>query len=179
MGNDQWASLLLDAINKLAYSPSNTWNQTATYAKLPDCTTVPGETWLVISGTGIWPVNKPSGWYYSDGTVWNYLGAYNPVVTGGNVTVTNFPSPGITGQCSAISVAVTGATQILLADVDRKGFILTVPNGVVYVGIGFVPTPSLYSFRMTTNSVLEKDFAGIVYAVAEADPKTVYITEIK
>lgn len=176
---NDWARLILDGVNKLAYSPANSWKQTANYAGLPDPTTVAGETWLVLSGTGIWPVNKPSGWYYSNATSWIYLGAYNPVVTGGNVAVTNFPTPGMTGQCSAVVVPVNGAAQLLLADADRKGFVLTVPDGAIYLGIGFIPTPSLYSFRLTTNSVLEKDFAGMVFAVAEANPKTVYITEIK
>jgi hypothetical protein len=177
--SDQWARLVLDALNKIAYSPSNTWNQAINYEGLPEPNTVPGSTWLVLVGTGFWPVNKPSGWYFSNGTSWLYLGAYNPIVTGGNVAVTNFPGPALAGEGSTV-VVPTGGTALLETDSSRKGFILTAAVGIVYVGMGFMPSGSRYTYRMTNNTVIEKDgFAGPVYAVAEDDQKEIYVTEIK
>ena len=179
MGNDNWAQLVLESISKLASSPANSWGQAVNYSGLPDCTTVPGSTWLVLVGTGIWPVNKPSGWYYSTGTDWTYLGAYNPIVTGGNVVVTNFPSAPSTGEGTTIEVSSSGV-RILAADNTRKGFVLTAETGVIYIGIGFMPTSSQYTYRMTNNSVVEKDgYVGPVYATADQGSKEIYITEIK
>lgn len=179
MENDQWAKSVLDAVNKLANSPSNNWNQAATYTRLPDPTTCSGETWLVLAGTGVWPVNKPSGWYYSNETTWLYLGAYNPVVTGGNVVVTNFPAPGTTGEGSTVMVSPNGS-QLLFGDADRKGFVLTLETGIVYIGVGFMPSNSQYTYRMTNNSVVEKDgFVGPIYAITDEGSKEIYITEIK
>lgn len=178
--SDRWASDILDALNKIAYSPSNTWNQATNYAALPDPTISTGTTWLVLASTGIWPVSKPSGWYFSNGIAWLFLGAYNPVVTGGNVAVLNFPTFGSTGEGFTALIPPDSPSQLLAADDLRKGFILNVSVGVVYIGVGFPPSSSKYSYRMTNHSVAEKDgFTGAIYALAEADPKTVYITEIK
>lgn len=177
--NDQWARLVLDAVSRLANSPAISWNQAANYAGLPASASCDGETWLVLSSTGIWPVSKPSGWYYSNGATWVYLGVYNPVVTGGNVVVTNFPMSASSGEDSTVEVSLAGV-QILSADSTRKGFILTLETGIVYIGIGFMPTTSQYTYRMTNHSVVEKDgFTGPVYAVTENDPKEIYITEMK
>lgn len=179
MAKDQWAQLVLAAINKIAYSPSNTWDQATNYAGLPDPVTCPGSTWLVLTGTGIWPLNKPSGWYISIGSSWSYLGAYNPVVSGGNVVVTNLPIPASQGDCEAINVSTNGE-QILSEDSSRKGFILTAPLGIILIGVGFMPSDSKYSYCMTNGYVVEKDnFTGPVYAAAQDDSKIIYVTEIK
>jgi len=176
--SDQWARYILEALNRLAYSPSNTWEQSATYSQLPDPTTVSGQTWLVLSGTGIWPVNKPSGWYYSDGNQWLYLGSYNPVASGGNVFVTNFPSPATQGVGNTAVIADT--QEILTRDDLRKGFVLTLEEGLLYIGLGFPPTQQSYTYRMKGYSVVEKDgYTGSVYALSDGNPATIYITEIK
>ena len=176
---DQWAQDVLAALNKVAYSPSITWNQAPNYAALPNPTTCSGATWLVLTGSGIWPLNKPAGWYCSDGVVWAYLGSYNPVVSGGNVVVTNFPQPASIGEGSTEDVSL-GGDRILASDSTRKGFVLTVETGVIYIGLGFMPSSSQYTYRLTNHSVVEKNgFTGSVYAITDESPKEIYITEMK
>lgn len=176
---DQWAQNILAALNKVAYSPSISWNQASTYAALPDPSTDSGSTWLVLTSTGIWPLSKPAGWYCSTGETWAYLGSYNPVVSGGNVVVTNFPQPASTGEGLSALVTLDGI-RLLAPDSARKGFVLTLEQGIVYIGLGFMPTDSQYTYRMTNNSVVEKDgFTGPVFGIADQVSKEIYITEIK
>jgi hypothetical protein len=176
---DQWAQLVLEAVSKLANSPSTTWEQAATFASLPNPSTCTGSTWLVLTGTGLWPVSKPSGWYYSDGNSWSYLGAYNPIVTGGNVTVLNWPDLSTTGDGWIETIEDTG-TQLLDVDPLRRGFIFNVEVGIIYIGLGFMPTASKYSYRLTNHSVVERNgFMGAVYALADNGTKPLCITELK
>lgn len=47
----------------------------ATFALLPDPTTVSGQKWWVLTSTGVWLVSrKQAGSYYSDGVAWTWLG---------------------------------------------------------------------------------------------------------
>lgn len=141
--NDNWASQVLVALTKLANSPSNTWNQASTYAGLPDPSTCAGSTWLVLQGSGIWPLNNPAGWYCSDGDEWQYLGAYNPVVTGGNVVVTNFPAfqpvtiatlPAISGTVGVNNFPATQAVSGPLTDAQLRATPLEVAGDLSLSG---------------------------------------------
>ena len=84
------------------------------------------------------------------------------------------------GTGTTAVVSNTESTQLLAVDNTRKGFILTTEEGIVYIGIGFQPTDSQYSYRMKGHCVVEKDgYRGPVYALADSTPQTIYVTEIK
>ena len=100
----------------------------------------------------------------------------------GTVPVTGTFTPALStiGVSSTVTASNVTATLLLPFSISRLGFVLAVDVGIVYIGLGFAPTPTQYSYRMTNHSIVEKDyFVGNVYALADTSPKDVYITELK
>lgn len=96
------------------------------------------------------------------------------------VTGTFTPATSTVGLPSTVSVSNAIPTIILSADPTRNGFVLAVDVGIIYVGLGFIPTSTQYTYRMTNHSIVEKDyFVGVVYGIADTAPKNIYITELK
>jgi len=83
--------------NGSAYVEVGQYPQVTTYADLPAAADASGKVYLVTTSTGVWPLNNPAGFYYSNGSVWTKTSGLTGVLTASDVidnltsTVTNKP----------------------------------------------------------------------------------------
>jgi len=126
----------------------------ATFADLPAASTVTGQRWWVLASTGVWLVNRnPKGAYYSDGTVWSYLGDF-PVTA---VEVGFTPTGGVAAVDLQAAVAELDTKKAPIASPTFTGTVGGVTKAMV--GLGNADNTSDASKPVFTSSV-----AGIVPA---------------
>jgi hypothetical protein len=104
-----------------------------------------------------------------------------PVPVSGTVSSTTTSSA---GAVSTVSVSST-STQLLAANANRKGFIVTnVGGNACFIGLGFTPTTSSYSFQLNTSfpndtmKVTDIAFTGVINAIRASGTTNVLITEL-
>lgn len=120
------------------YAPTNAatqgWDGEAnTYADLPSAAGHTGEVWLVLSPSGIWPLNHPAGLYISDGASWNEA----PMVAGAVTANGTF-----TDNCL---IRAHGTSQV-----QSSGITIDDSNNITGVG------------SITANELLASTSAGIL-----------------
>lgn len=97
-----------------------------------------------------------------------------PWIVSGNVTI----GVASTGATTAVTVT-TASTLLLPANVNRKGFVVQVSNGTVFVRLGSTSSTALYGYELPRKAIFEKDnYTGDVAAVTALGSVTVYVTEL-
>ena len=110
--------------NTLFDSPLGTvgYAKVNTYADLPDATLNPGQLYIVLTGTGIYPLNRKSaGLYYSNGVSWARLGNIPAYFDDGNFGVYN--NADNTKEVKLDTSGITTSTIRTLAVPDADGTI--------------------------------------------------------
>jgi hypothetical protein len=146
-------------------SGGEVYTQVNTYADLPLPTTVPDKTFVVLTGTGIYIVNrKESGLYYSDGVNWRRLGNTPDFFKDSNFQVYN-----ATDSTKALKVDAsnlpTGAIRVIKAP-SQSGEMATYPlgngNGRFYYKISANNKWSLWEKVSPTEDKLVTEFGSVI-----------------
>ena len=123
--------LLTGDFNTTGTTSGSTYPAVNTYADLPAPVTVSGEIYVVRSGSGAFIVNrKPSGFYFSNGSVWKFMGETPDFFKSNNFNVydANDTSKGVMFTTSGITTNVfrklnvqnSDGTIAYTSDVDLK-----------------------------------------------------------
>jgi hypothetical protein len=146
-------------------SGGEVYTQVNTYADLTLPTTVPDKTFVVLTGTGIYIVNrKESGLYYSDGVNWRRLGNTPDFFKDSNFQVYN-----ATDSTKALKVDAsnlpTGAIRVIKAP-SQSGEMATYPlgngNGRFYYKISANNKWSLWEKISPIEDKLVTEFGSVI-----------------
>lgn len=127
-----------------------------TFADLPDPADHLGEIYVVLTTTGIWPVRKSRGFWYSDGTAWAYLGDFTATYIAdlyeSNPDVNRFTDADV----AKLSAAAAG--EILIAMNCYAGDVV---GGIV------IPDTTMDS---TVISISNNVYTGLIFGVIHDKP---------
>lgn len=122
----------------------------ANFSALPAPASATGERWWVLASTGVWLVNRHNkGAYYSDGTVWNYLG--------------DFPQAAAEVSFTPVGIITATETQAAVAQLEAEVASIPAP------GLSPLQT-SAFTFTSLGPRVLVDTTSGAITGTLPASP---------